>query len=181
MEKITRVGVDLAKNVMQVHAVDAAERVVVRKAIARERFVIWFANLGSVHIHLRHALASALCRNLPHHVYAQTTSFVTARKAPCTSKNPRANGFPFVSPRAPKPVISGSAVVAFSKAATTTTLRDAMQFRQPVFATVGRAFVHICANPTPGAAYCFSTDRRPLVSTGTPELVRLVRRRVFRR
>ncbi|SFW46599.1 hypothetical protein SAMN03159384_02190, partial [Burkholderia sp. NFACC33-1] len=45
MEKITRVGVDLAKNVMQVHAVDAAERVVVRKAIARERFVIWFANL----------------------------------------------------------------------------------------------------------------------------------------
>jgi transposase len=45
MEKITRVGVDLAKNVMQVHAIDAAERVVVRKAIARERFMIWFANL----------------------------------------------------------------------------------------------------------------------------------------
>ncbi|WP_028215578.1 IS110 family transposase [Paraburkholderia mimosarum] len=45
MEQITRVGVDLAKNVMQVHAVDRAERVVVRKAISRERFVNWFANL----------------------------------------------------------------------------------------------------------------------------------------
>lgn len=45
MEKITRVGVDLAKNVMQVHGVDAADHVIVRKAITRERFVIWFANL----------------------------------------------------------------------------------------------------------------------------------------
>ncbi len=36
---------DLAKNVMQIHAVDSAERVVVRKAIPRERFVSWFANL----------------------------------------------------------------------------------------------------------------------------------------
>ena len=39
MDKITRVGVDLAKNIMQIHAVDSAERVVVRKAISRERFV----------------------------------------------------------------------------------------------------------------------------------------------
>ena len=45
MDKIARVGVDLAKNVMQVHAVDCAEHVVVRKAITRERFVDWFANL----------------------------------------------------------------------------------------------------------------------------------------
>jgi len=45
MDKITRIGVDLAKNVMQVHAVDSAGRVVARKAIARERFVSWFANL----------------------------------------------------------------------------------------------------------------------------------------
>lgn len=37
MERITRVGVNLAKNVMQVHAVDGAERVVARKAISRER------------------------------------------------------------------------------------------------------------------------------------------------
>lgn len=39
IEKITRVPW-IWKNVMQVHAVDAAERVVVRKAIARERIVI---------------------------------------------------------------------------------------------------------------------------------------------
>ncbi|MBC8752393.1 transposase [Paraburkholderia sp. WC7.3g] len=45
MDRITRVGVDLAKNVMQIHAVDSAECVVVRKAIPRERFVSWFANL----------------------------------------------------------------------------------------------------------------------------------------
>jgi transposase len=45
MDKITHIGVDLAKNVMQVHAVDSAGRVVVRKALARERFVSWFANL----------------------------------------------------------------------------------------------------------------------------------------
>ncbi|EUC12524.1 transposase IS111A/IS1328/IS1533 [Burkholderia sp. BT03] len=45
MDRIARVGVDLAKNIMQIHAVDGAGRVVVRKAIARERFVNWFANL----------------------------------------------------------------------------------------------------------------------------------------
>jgi len=39
IEKIARVPW-IWKNVMQVHAVDAAERVVVRKAIARERIVI---------------------------------------------------------------------------------------------------------------------------------------------
>ena len=32
MDKITRVGVDLAKRVIQVHAVDACERVVAAKA-----------------------------------------------------------------------------------------------------------------------------------------------------
>ncbi|MGF6937564.1 hypothetical protein OKW41_006726 [Paraburkholderia sp. UCT70] len=44
INRITRVGVDLAKNVMQTHAVDSAERIVVLKAIPRERFVSWFAN-----------------------------------------------------------------------------------------------------------------------------------------
>ncbi|WP_230459404.1 hypothetical protein [Burkholderia ubonensis] len=45
MDKITRVGVDLAKNVMQIHAVGVNERVVTRKAISREHFVSWFARL----------------------------------------------------------------------------------------------------------------------------------------
>ncbi|MCX5544948.1 hypothetical protein M3A49_36820 [Paraburkholderia sp. CNPSo 3076] len=45
MDKIARVGVDLAKHVMQIHAVDSADLVIVRKAITRDRFVNWFANL----------------------------------------------------------------------------------------------------------------------------------------
>ena len=45
MEKIIRVGVDLAKNVMQIHAVDSTEHVLVRKAVRREHFLNWFANL----------------------------------------------------------------------------------------------------------------------------------------
>lgn len=45
MDKMAHVGVDLAKNLMQVHAVDSLDHVVVRKVITRERFVIWFAHL----------------------------------------------------------------------------------------------------------------------------------------
>jgi transposase len=45
MDRITQIGVDLAKNVMQLHAVDSTERVVVKKAIARQKFLAWFANL----------------------------------------------------------------------------------------------------------------------------------------
>jgi transposase len=45
MSKITRVGVDLAKNVIQVHAVDAAGKVVTNRALKREKFLAWFADL----------------------------------------------------------------------------------------------------------------------------------------
>jgi transposase len=45
MDKITRIGVDLAKNIIQVRGVDCMERVVVRKAISRQKFLEWFANL----------------------------------------------------------------------------------------------------------------------------------------
>jgi transposase len=41
MYQITRVGVDLAKNVLQVHAVNAAGAKVVNKALKREQFVLW--------------------------------------------------------------------------------------------------------------------------------------------
>ena len=46
MEKITRgqavrVGVDLAKRVIQVHAVDAAGRLVTSRALARDKFIEW--------------------------------------------------------------------------------------------------------------------------------------------
>ena len=38
MPKVVRVGVDLAKNVIQVHAVDAGGRRVVAKAFKRDQF-----------------------------------------------------------------------------------------------------------------------------------------------
>jgi transposase len=43
--EIARVGVDLAKRVIQVHAVDAAGRVVAAKALARDKFMQWCAQL----------------------------------------------------------------------------------------------------------------------------------------
>ena len=45
MNEITRVGVDLAKRVIQVHAVDASGKVVAAKALARDKFVVWCAQL----------------------------------------------------------------------------------------------------------------------------------------
>ena len=42
---IVRVGVDLAKNVIQVHGVDAAGRRVVSRAIKRDQFLAWCAQL----------------------------------------------------------------------------------------------------------------------------------------
>ena len=45
MSEITRVGIDLARGVIQVHAIDAAGRVVVAKAPAREKFAVWCAQL----------------------------------------------------------------------------------------------------------------------------------------
>ena len=45
MSEITRVGVDLAKNVIQVHAVDAAGKLVTNRALARDKFILWCAQL----------------------------------------------------------------------------------------------------------------------------------------
>ena len=42
---VTRVGVDLAKRVIQVHAVDAAGRVVMAKTLQREAFMAWCGQL----------------------------------------------------------------------------------------------------------------------------------------
>jgi len=44
MSEITRVGVDLARRVIQVHAVDAAGRVVVAKAMP-DKFAAWCVQL----------------------------------------------------------------------------------------------------------------------------------------
>ena len=45
MDQITRVGVDLAKRVIQVHAVNVAGRVVSAKALARDKFMAWCVQL----------------------------------------------------------------------------------------------------------------------------------------
>jgi len=45
MDKITTVGVDLAKGVFQVHAVDEQGAVIVRQALKRSKVLAWFARL----------------------------------------------------------------------------------------------------------------------------------------
>lgn len=45
MSEITRVGVDLAKNVIQVHGVDQAGRVMTARALTRKSFADWCARL----------------------------------------------------------------------------------------------------------------------------------------
>ncbi len=46
MSKITRVGVDLAKRVLQVHAVDAGGQRVTSRALSRDKFLPWCAQLA---------------------------------------------------------------------------------------------------------------------------------------
>ncbi len=43
--EVVRVGVDLAKRVIQVRAVDAAGRVITSRALARDKFMPWCAQL----------------------------------------------------------------------------------------------------------------------------------------
>ena len=45
MSEITRVGVDLAKRQVQVHAVDGGERIVLARSMSRERFAQWLREL----------------------------------------------------------------------------------------------------------------------------------------
>ena len=43
MTEITRVGADLAKSVIQVHAVDANGKVITNRPLARDKFMAWCA------------------------------------------------------------------------------------------------------------------------------------------
>jgi transposase len=45
MSEITRVGVDLAKNVIQIHAVDSKDQLVINKALPRNQFLSWCSQL----------------------------------------------------------------------------------------------------------------------------------------
>ena len=45
MERVTMIGIDLAKSIFQIHAVDAKGRMIFRKALNREEMSPFFANL----------------------------------------------------------------------------------------------------------------------------------------
>ena len=47
MSEITRVGADLAKSVIQIHAVDAAGKVVTNRPLPRNKFMAWCVQLPS--------------------------------------------------------------------------------------------------------------------------------------
>ena len=44
--KVTTIGIDLAKNVFQIHGVDAHGKVVLKKKIKRDEMAVLFANLS---------------------------------------------------------------------------------------------------------------------------------------
>ena len=46
--KITTIGIDLAKNVLQVHGVDERGKVLVKKQLKREQVLPFFANLHAL-------------------------------------------------------------------------------------------------------------------------------------
>ena len=45
MREVSTIGLDIAKKVFQVHGVDAAGAVVVRKTLRRSQLLDWFAKL----------------------------------------------------------------------------------------------------------------------------------------
>ena len=47
MSEITRVGADLAKRVIQVHGVDAGGKLVTNRALPRDKFIAWCAQLSA--------------------------------------------------------------------------------------------------------------------------------------
>src|SRR5512132_645086 len=61
-----RVGVDLAKRVIQVHAVDAQERVLASRLLRREQFLPWCARLPAGCVVIMEASSGAhhWCRKL---------------------------------------------------------------------------------------------------------------------
>ncbi len=66
MSKITRVGVDLAKPPIQVHAVDALSKMVTNRPLNREKFIQWCAELPADYLVAMEACSSShhWCRKL---------------------------------------------------------------------------------------------------------------------
>ena len=60
MNTVIRVGIDLAKYLIQVHAVDAAGKVVTNRVLKREKFLLWCADLPAGCV-----IAMGACRRGP--------------------------------------------------------------------------------------------------------------------
>ena len=63
VSSVTTVGLHLAKHVFQVHGVDASGRVVVAKAIRRNKLLEFFASAALLNPHRRRP--SVACRDCP--------------------------------------------------------------------------------------------------------------------
>lgn len=59
MNKVTAIGMDLAKNIFQLHGVDAKGRVVLRKRLKREQVTLFFANLPACLVGMESCATSA--------------------------------------------------------------------------------------------------------------------------
>ena len=46
--QITTIGLDIAKNVFQIHGIDSAEKVIVRKQLRRGQFTAFFEGSGAM-------------------------------------------------------------------------------------------------------------------------------------
>ena len=60
---IVRVGADLAKRVIQVHAVDAVGKLVTNRSLPRDKFIEWCAQLPVRCLHAGYTLLAAMKRN----------------------------------------------------------------------------------------------------------------------
>lgn len=91
MDKITAVGLDLAKQIIQVHGIDAAGRVVLRKAVRRERLLALLAQLPRCVVGMEacsgaHHWARAL-RQLGHEPRIMAAEFVRPFRKSLATKN----------------------------------------------------------------------------------------------
>jgi transposase len=68
MQAITTIGLDIAKSVFQVHRIDAAGSVVLRRQLKRRHVLAFFQKLSPVSLELKHArphtIGRASCKHL---------------------------------------------------------------------------------------------------------------------
>ena len=96
--QITTIGLDIAKNVFQVHGIDAGEKVVVRKQLRRSQMLAFFEALPPCLVGME-ACASSHCwarelTKLGHQVHLPSPNFMANHMLCPRPGNPR-----YFSPR----------------------------------------------------------------------------------